>query len=440
MPGRPIMRALATTRLALRRRRHRRRRGRPALRRRSPASAACTVLLIDHAEKVAEKIRISGGGRCNFTNLDVGAGATSSRRNPHFCRSALARYTPRDFIALVERHGIAWHEKHKGQLFCDGSSEQIIAHAAGRMRRRRRRALAAVRGRRRCAARGAASSSTPTRGAVRRDAAWWSPPAACRSRRSAPATSATALARQFGHRIVEPRPGAGAADLRRRRSWAAVRGAGRPRRCRSRIEAGERQRARPLRRGPAVHAPRPERPGGAADLELLAPGRRRSRIDLAPGTRPRRALLREAKRRSRTLLGATSSPTLLPRAPRRRLARDAAPGLATAPLAELRDRDLAAARPAACTRWELVPDRHRGLPQGRSHGRRRRHARARLADAWKAGAGPGLHFIGEVVDVTGWLGGYNFQWAWASAAACAGALAPRRLMRPAIAPAAEARL
>ena len=83
------------------------------------------VLLLDHAEKVAEKIRISGGGRCNFTNLDTGP-ANFDSANPDFCRSALARYTPRDFIALVERHGIAWHEKHKGQLFCDDSSAQIV--------------------------------------------------------------------------------------------------------------------------------------------------------------------------------------------------------------------------------------------------------------------------------------------------------------------------
>ncbi|MGZ5216658.1 MAG: FAD-dependent oxidoreductase, partial [Caldimonas sp.] len=76
------------------------------------------VVLIDHAEKLAEKIRISGGGRCNFTNLATSPAQFISA-NPDFCRSALARYTPRDFIALVERHGIAWHEKHKGQLFCD---------------------------------------------------------------------------------------------------------------------------------------------------------------------------------------------------------------------------------------------------------------------------------------------------------------------------------
>ncbi|MBC8058685.1 MAG: NAD(P)/FAD-dependent oxidoreductase, partial [Rhizobiales bacterium] len=83
------------------------------------------VLLIDHAEKVAEKIRISGGGRCNFTNRDT-TPANFLSANPHFCRSALARYTPADFIALLQRHRIAWHEKHKGQLFCDEGSDDII--------------------------------------------------------------------------------------------------------------------------------------------------------------------------------------------------------------------------------------------------------------------------------------------------------------------------
>ena len=83
------------------------------------------VLLLDHSQKVAEKIRISGGGRCNFTNRDVGP-ANFLSENPHFCRSALSRYTPQDFMALLQRHGIAFHEKHKGQLFCDDSAEDVI--------------------------------------------------------------------------------------------------------------------------------------------------------------------------------------------------------------------------------------------------------------------------------------------------------------------------
>ena len=85
-----------------------------------------SVILIDHAEKLAEKIRISGGGRCNFTNLHAGPQNFLSQ-NPHFCKSALARYTAQDFINLVKRYRIPFHEKHKGQLFCDRSAEDIIA-------------------------------------------------------------------------------------------------------------------------------------------------------------------------------------------------------------------------------------------------------------------------------------------------------------------------
>ena len=106
------------------------------------------VLLVDHYPKLGEKIRISGGGRCNFTNLHASP-ANYLSRNPHFCRSALARYTPRHFIALVERHRIAYHEKTLGQLFCDDSATQVIDMLRGRVRRRGRRVAHAVRGARR---------------------------------------------------------------------------------------------------------------------------------------------------------------------------------------------------------------------------------------------------------------------------------------------------
>ncbi len=88
------------------------------------------VLVIDHSDKIAEKIRISGGGRCNFTNRLLDPAAPHKHfisENPHFCRSALSRYSPQDFVDLVQKHGIAFHEKHKGQLFCDHSAEDIIA-------------------------------------------------------------------------------------------------------------------------------------------------------------------------------------------------------------------------------------------------------------------------------------------------------------------------
>ena len=83
------------------------------------------VLLLDHASRLAEKIRISGGGRCNFTNVHTTADNFISA-NPHFVRAVLSHYSPQDFLALIKRHGIAWHEKHKGQLFCDDSSQRII--------------------------------------------------------------------------------------------------------------------------------------------------------------------------------------------------------------------------------------------------------------------------------------------------------------------------
>ncbi|MEY2825198.1 MAG: hypothetical protein RLZ64_1736, partial [Pseudomonadota bacterium] len=89
------------------------------------AQRGCSVVLIDHSAKLAEKIRISGGGRCNFTNTDANWPQYLSQ-NPHFCRSALSRYTPQDFITLVNKYRIPFHEKHKGQLFCDRSAEDII--------------------------------------------------------------------------------------------------------------------------------------------------------------------------------------------------------------------------------------------------------------------------------------------------------------------------
>ncbi len=91
----------------------------------SPASPGLKVLLVDHTDKIAEKIRISGGGRCNFTNLNTGA-SNFLGENPKFCRSALAGYRPGDFIDLLRRHHIGYHEKHKGQLFCDRSAQDLI--------------------------------------------------------------------------------------------------------------------------------------------------------------------------------------------------------------------------------------------------------------------------------------------------------------------------
>ncbi len=162
------------------------------------------VLLIDHAAKIAEKIRISGGGRCNFTNRECSA-VNFLSENPHFCRSALARHGPADFIALLQRHRISFHEKHRGQLFCDGSSEQIVQMLLQRVPRRRGAALAALPRAGGVARAARASRSTPRK--ARCAARNWS---IATGGLSIPKLGASDLgyriARQFGHRVVEPRP------------------------------------------------------------------------------------------------------------------------------------------------------------------------------------------------------------------------------------------
>jgi predicted Rossmann fold flavoprotein len=369
----------------------------------------CSVVLLDHAEKVAEKIRISGGGRCNFTNLDVGAGNFDSE-NPDFCRSALARYTPRDFIDLVERHGIAWHEKHKGQLFCDGSSAQIIAMLgaecdAGGVQRWQPCRVEAVRigagGFELATARGPieASRLVVASGGL-----------------SIPKIGASewgyVLARRLGHRIVEPRP-ALVPFLCGGPAWepfATLAGVALP----VRIAAGRGPRRaefvddllfthRGLSGPAALQASTYWRPGEAIDIDLV-PG-----FDLA-------RLLTEAKA-TRRRLGAVLA-DLLPR-------RLAEAWLATLPggdrpVADVRDRDLAALA-AALSRWTPAPTGTEGYRKAEvtAGGVDTRDLDSRSCESRLV---PGLHFIGEVVDVTGWLGGYNFQWAWASAAACARAM------------------
>src|SRR5204863_3909750 len=301
------------------------------------------VLLLDHAEKIAEKIRISGGGRCNFTNRDAGP-ANFLSENPAFCRSALARYTPRDFIELVERHGIAWHEKHKGQLFCDGSSAQIIEMLvaeceAGGVQRWQPCRVESVdvgaSGFELATARGplAATRLVVASGGL-----------------SIPKIGASewgyVLARRLGHRIVEPRP-ALVPFLCDGPDWtpfAALAGVS----VAVRVAAGRRPRRaefvddllfthRGLSGPAALQASTYWRPGEAID------------IDLAPGVDLARALA-DAKR-TRRRLGSVLADGL----PRRL----AEAWLATVqagdrPVADSRDRDLAALA-AGLHRWTPSP-------------------------------------------------------------------------------------
>jgi hypothetical protein len=377
------------------------------------------VLLLDHADKLAEKIRISGGGRCNFTNRDAGPGQFLSG-NPAFCRSALARYTPRDFIALVQRHRIPWHEKHKGQLFCDDSSDDIIGLLlreceAGGVQRWQPCRAEAVR-----AAAGGGFELDTSHGGVRAARL-----VVATGGLSIPKIGASdfgyRLARQFGLKVVEPRPALVPLtfDPEAWAPFAALSGLSLPVRIAAGSAAGRGEFLEDLLfthrglSGPAVlQASSYWRPGTPIEVDL-AP-----ELDLD-------AVLRAAKAVSKRRLGNELAAHLPSRLAETWLAgRDA---LAKRPLPELRDRDLAALA-ESLQRWLLLPTGSEGWRKAEvtAGGVDTRELSSQSFESRRV---PGLHFIGEVVDVTGWLGGYNFQWAWASAHACATACA--ELARPA---------
>jgi hypothetical protein len=369
------------------------------------------VLLIDHADKVAEKIRISGGGRCNFTNKDCGP-ANFLSANPDFCRSALARYSAADFVALVRKHGIAFHEKHRGQLFCDDSAEQIITLllaecSAGRVTHWQPCAVDAVRFNAQGFALDTARGTVQARQLV-----------VATGGLSIPKIGATdfghRLARQFGHRIVEPRPALVPLTFAAE-TWAPfvpLAGAS----LEVLIEAGQgKQRGRFTEdllfthrglSGPAVlQASSHWRPGEPLLLNLAA-GQ-----DLA-------AQLREAKAGTKRQLGNTLGQWLPQRLADVWLALQQLP--ADRPMPELRDRDIAKLA-ESLSRWQIVPSGTEGFRKAEvtAGGVDTRELDSRSMQSRRQ---PGLYFVGEVVDVTGWLGGYNFQWAWSSAVACAQSL------------------
>ena len=349
------------------------------------------VLLLDHADKVGKKILISGGGRCNFTNLEARPEAFLSA-NPHFCKSALARYTQHDFIALVEKHRIAWHEKTLGQLFCDGSARQIVkmlldeaaaagvdvrvAHRVTKVEKADRFTVATDHG-----------SFAPT------------PLVLAAGGLSIPKMGATGLAhdlaRRFGLKIVEPRPALVPFTL----ATAAISGVSLDvvARCN---RASFREALLFTHRGlsgPAVlQVSSYWRPGQQVVIDMLPD------LDAA-------AFLKERKRSRPKAELRTVLAEKLPQ----RLAQALAPDIGSdGTMANLRDRDLEALA-ARLKLWTIVPTGTEG------------YAKAEVtvggidtdglsSKTMEAKSVPGLFAIGEAVDVTGWLGGYNFQWAWSS--------------------------
>ena len=375
--------------------------------------AGLRVLLLDHAAKLAEKIRISGGGRCNFTNLDVGP-ANFLSENPAFCRSALARYTPQDFIKLVQSHSIRFHEKHKGQLFCDDSSEQIIQMLlreceAGGVTRRQPCTVADVR-----ALPDGGFELDTSQGTVRT-------PRMVVATGGLPVPKIGAsdwglrLAQRLGHGIVEPRPALVPLtfDAQTWTPFSELAGLSLP----VRVSCGS-GKARTSFLEDLLFTHRGLSGPAILQISSYREAGQVLQIDLAPDSRLDEELV-AAKPSSRKQLGNEFAARLPQRLASLWLQRA---GLDPArPLAECRDADLQRLG-RSVHEWQLMPDGDEGWRKAEvmRGGVSTRDLSSQTMESRKV---PGLYFIGEVVDVTGWLGGYNFQWAWASAAACARAMA-----------------
>ncbi|WP_043385834.1 NAD(P)/FAD-dependent oxidoreductase [Comamonas aquatica] len=388
--------------------------------------AGLKVLLIDHAEKVAEKIRISGGGRCNFTNRDLDVRAPHKHyvgQNPQFCRSALSRYTPADFMALLDRHGIAYEEKHKGQLFASTSAEDIIRMllaecATGQVAHWQPCAVKKISflpSSADAASAGSYEISTD-RGVVRAPRL-----VLATGGLSIPKIGATdfgyRIAQQFQLPLVERHPGLvpltfdGAAW----QPYAQLAGLALP----VEISTGSKKERMSFHEdllfthrglsGPAV-------------LQISSYWKAGTplQINLLPGT-DLAALLQQAKARSRKLV-VNELAALLPT----RLAEawvSQQPELQR-PINEASDKALGKLA-EQLSRWEITPTGSEGYKKAEvTLGGIATQALSQQTMECKTQ--PGLYAIGEVVDITGWLGGYNFQWAWASAFACAQAMAQQQ--------------
>ena len=356
------------------------------------------ALVIDHADQPAEKIRISGGGRCNFTNRGASPKQFLSE-NPHFCVSALKRFTAKDFIARVDARGIAWHEKTLGQLFCDGSAKQIIdmlledlAQAGGELR----------------------LNVEP--GAVRREGDGFVVETSvgaitCRSLviatggKSIPKMGATGyayeIAEQFGLKIVEPRPALvpftfASPAIEPIVELAGISVEARVTYGKTGFDEGMLFTHRGLSGPSILQISSYWREGG----EVV--------IDLARG----RDVFAELKLRRKDQPRLQLDNALAAIVPKRLADQIAARTFATSRLADLSDVKLRMVADAV-NAWRVKPFGTEGWRTAEvtiggvdTDGLSSRTMEAKVA--------PGLYFIGECVDVTGWLGGYNFQWAWSS--------------------------
>lgn len=364
------------------------------------------VVLIEHAAKLAEKIRISGGGRCNFTNINAGP-LNFLSQNPHFCKSALSRYTPQDFLGLMKRYRIGYHEKHKGQLFCNDSSEQIIAMLKAECD------LGNVSWRMPCSVANVGKNGDLFRIDSNAGEILASNVVIATGGLSIPKIGATdfayRIARQFDLRVIEPQPGLVPLtfDASAWEPFLPLAGIALP----VEVETGEKKGRCGFKEdllfthrglsGPAILQISSFWKSGAPLLLNLLP-----EIDVSQ-------TLIDSKTSTKKNLGnvfAQWLPTRLAHGIIEAHRLDPAVRVADTPDRLLRDLG------TAVNRWTIRPNGSEGY----------RKAEVTLGgvdtgelsqQSMVSNRVNGLYFIGEAVDVTGWLGGYNFHWAWASATA-----------------------
>ena len=366
-----------------------------------------SVLLIDHAAKIGERIRISGGGRCNFTNRSVGPENFLSQ-NPHFSRSALAQYGAQDFIKLVERHGIRHHEKTLGQLFCDDSAQDIIAML------KRECDKGGVKWAQPCTV----EKISPRQGDARFELVTSRGKFRCASLvvasggLAAPALGATPfgyqLAEQFNIPVVPPKPALVPLALPPETlavlkplaglSFDTIATCGKH-------SPSFREQALATHRG--LSGPAILQISSYWQMQEYKPGKKQPiALNLLP-ERDAEAWL-EAHRKQNVALASLLGDTL----PRRFAQEWCAMQGITRPLAELSAKALEQVA-HLLNAWPLMPSGTLGYTKAEvTLGGV--DTRALSSKTMQANAVPGLFFIGEVTDVTGWLGGYNFQWAWSS--------------------------
>lgn len=369
------------------------------------------VLLIDHAAKLAEKIRISGGGRCNFTNLHAGP-LNFLSENPHFCKSALSRYTPQDFLSLVKRYKIGFHEKHKGQLFCDDSAEDIIRMLKSECD------LGKVQWRMPCSVRTIVKAEQGFEIQTDQGAVSSKNVVIATGGLSIPKIGASdfsfRVAKEFQLKVVEPRPALVPLtfDANNWEPFVPLSGIS----LEVDIETGEKKNKAVFREdllfthrglsGPAV-----------LQISSFWQQGQAIRVNLLPEVDVAQDLI-DAKSTTKKNLANYLAGFLPVRLIDGLLLAHGFDG--SLRIADMQDKRLRLLG-EKLNRWELLPNGSEGYRKAEVT-RGGVDTRELSQQSMMANKVPGLYFIGEAVDVTGWLGGFNFQWAWASGVAAGAAI------------------